>query len=59
MSKTAATSPPPTSTYTTPGTCPACSSARDSAAYEMNSPCGTKITRVTENTSNSASASSA
>ena len=42
-----------------PGTRPASSSDSDSAAKVMNSPCGTKITRVTVKTSSSASASSA
>ena len=38
---------------------PICSAAIDIAANETNSPCGTKMTRVTANTMTAASASKA
>jgi hypothetical protein len=52
--------PPSTSSsQQVPGNCCVCSAASVSAPYETNSPAGIRITRVTENTSTSDSASSA
>ena len=44
------------SSHSVAGTFPACSMAIDSAPKATNSPCGMKMTRVTENTSTRASA---
>ena len=48
-----------TSSHSVPGTLPAPRAAIDSAPKATSSPCGMKITRVTENTSTRASAISA
>ena len=44
------------SSHSVEGARPPCSAAMESAPKATNSPCGMKITRVTENTSTSASA---
>ncbi|MNT60627.1 hypothetical protein D3C72_1982190 [compost metagenome] len=55
-STASAMTPSATSSHSVAGVRPPCSAAIESAPKATNSPCGMKITRVTENTSTSASA---